>query len=155
MGQNNEISWFNWDSLGSQPDFHRFVKGLIGLIQNLSIFKHDYPLIVTPQIIGEPAITWHGVKLGRPDWSHNSHSLAFTLSYHQYGEQLHVMLNAFYTPLTFELPPLPPGRHWRRVIDTALPAPEDFSQLESAIAIKTSSYRVTERSSVVLMVTSG
>ncbi|MEM1238653.1 MAG: glycogen debranching protein GlgX [Cyanobacteria bacterium P01_H01_bin.26] len=153
--QNNEISWFNWDNLGSQSDFLRFVKGLIALIQNLHSFKHDYPLVVTPQTIAEPAITWHGVKLGQPDWSHDSHSLAFTLSYHEYGEQLHVMLNAFYKPLTFELPPPPPERQWRRLIDTALPTPEDFSQLEGAISVKTAAYSVNERSSVVLMAASG
>ena len=45
---------------------------------------------VLENTIFEPAIAWHGIKLGQPDWSEDSHSLAFTLSYRQYGELLHM-----------------------------------------------------------------
>jgi glycogen operon protein len=37
------------------------------------------------------------------------------------------------------------------VIDTALPAPNDFSDLETAVKIEQNCYLVTARSSVVLM----
>ncbi|MEM9165000.1 MAG: alpha-amylase family glycosyl hydrolase, partial [Cyanobacteria bacterium P01_F01_bin.4] len=149
--QNNEISWFDWDAVTTQSEFLRFVKGLIGLIQSLQIFKHDHPLIVTPQPILEPAITWHGVNLGQPDWGDHSHSLAFTLRYRQYGEWLHIMINTFYEPLTFELPTLSQGHQWRRIVDTALKAPEDFHPLETAPLVKQPVYRLKAYSSVILI----
>ncbi len=149
--QNNELSWFNWDGTTTHSDFLRFVKELITFIQSLELFKHDFPLIVTPQSILEPAISWHGVKLGNPDWSHESHSLAYTLSYQKYYERLHIMLNAFHAPLTFELPPLPDGQSWRRIVDTALDAPEDFCPATGAPKIDANFYQVEPRSSVILM----
>ncbi len=149
--QNNELGWFDWDAIEDREDFLRFVRELIALIQGLHVFKHDHPLMVTAEPVLEPAIAWHGVKLNQPDWGENSHSLAFTLRYRQYDELLHVILNAFWEPLTFDLPSLSPDRHWRRIIDTALAAPDDFCGIDNAIKIEQSFYRVDARSSVILM----
>ena len=150
-GQNNETSWFDWNQLDQQKDFLRFVQQIIHLVQDLHVFNHDEPLIATPQAIVEPAIAWHGVKLGQPDWSDNSHSLAFTLRYGQYRELLHVMFNAYWQPLRFELPRLPLGQHWKRIIDTARPAPEDFCAVETAPNVDRGVYAVGDRAAVVLM----
>ncbi|MEL7053743.1 MAG: glycogen debranching enzyme, partial [Cyanobacteria bacterium J06588_5] len=152
--QDNELSWFDWQGPASQKELLSFVQQLIALIQNLNVFKHDEPLIVTAQPIVEPAITWHGVSLGQPDWGEDSRSLAFTLSYRQYGELLHVIFNAFWEPLTFELPSLDRRHHWQRVVDTALGASQDFCQLERAPRVEQSVYQVAARSSVILMANS-
>jgi glycogen operon protein len=149
--QNTPLSWLDWRWDQSHQAMARFVGDIIGLIQSLHVFKHDHPLLVTPQPVQEPAITWHGVRLGQPDWDESSHSLAFTLRYLQYGEQLHVMLNAYWEPLTFALPDLPPQHHWHRLIDTARPSPEDFCQPDQAPRIATTTYRVCDRSTVVLI----
>ncbi|MEM7065642.1 MAG: glycogen debranching protein GlgX [Cyanobacteria bacterium P01_B01_bin.77] len=149
--QNNELSWFDWDTVTTNRTFLKFVKALIAFIQSLQVFKHDQLLLVTPEPISAPAITWHGVKLGHPDWSDHSHSLAFTLSYRQHDELLHVMLNAFHQPLTFELPPLPEGQYWRRIVDTALGSPADFCPMEAAPKIQSAVYPVQPRASVILM----
>ncbi|ESA33601.1 glycogen debranching enzyme [Leptolyngbya sp. Heron Island J] len=149
--QNNPISWFNWDNVTTQADFLHFVQGLIEFIQNLQVFRHDHHLVATSQAITEPAITWHGTRLGLPDWSYDSHSLAFTLRYGKFNESLHVMLNAFYQPLVFELPSLGGKGHWRRVVDTALESPDDFCCVEKATKVDSSVYKVDERSSVVLI----
>jgi pullulanase/glycogen debranching enzyme len=67
------------------------------------------------------------------------------------GDHLHVMLNAYWEPLTFELPPLPNGQRWHRVVDTALPSPGDFCEPESAPPAQENTCRVEARSAVVLM----
>ena len=149
--QNNETSWFDWNQLDQQKDFLRFVQQIIHLVQDLHVFNHDEPLIATPQAIVEPAIAWHGIKLRQPDWSDNSHSLAFTLRYGKYRELLHVMFNAYWQPLRFELPRLPLGQHWKRIIDTARPAPEDFCAVETAPNVDRGVYAVGDRAAVVLM----
>ena len=61
--------------------------------------------------------------LDRPDWSEHSHSLAFTLRSLRARFLLHAMFNAYWEPLTFELPAAcrrQPHTRWRRCIDTAL-----------------------------------
>jgi glycogen operon protein len=42
------------------------------------------------------------------------------------GLRVYLILNAFWQPLDFELPPTSDGAPWRRWIDTALESPEDI-----------------------------
>ncbi|ASC72467.1 glycogen debranching enzyme [Halomicronema hongdechloris C2206] len=149
--QDNEISWFDWDGLEKHADLLRFTRDLIGLIQRLQIFRITHSLMVTEHWVKQPHIVWHGVNLGQPDWSHDSHSLAFTLRYPAYDEQLHVMLNAFWQPLPFQLPPLRPGDHWHHLVNTAKPPPQDLTLPGQGQAITTPLYEVSCRSAVVVI----
>ena len=149
--QDNELSWFDWDALEQQADMLRFVRGLIDFIQAREIFSHEQ-FLATTEDTEEPHIVWHGVSLGEPDWDYNSHSLAFTLRHTGSAEHLHIILNAYWEPLVFEIPPLPHEESWYRIVDTALPAPEDFCPLEDAPPVADRGcYWVQARSSVVLM----
>jgi glycogen operon protein len=147
--QNNELSWFDWSNLESNLELFRFVKGAIALIQGLEVFQLERPLATTPGT--SPYLIWHGVKLHEPDWSEDSCYLAFTLAYPRFQEYLHVMFNAYWEPLTYELPPLIPGRNWHRIIDTSLATPDDFCNLETAARVKHQVYPVEARTCVVLM----
>jgi glycogen operon protein len=148
--QNNELSWFDWSGLEKNSDYLHFVKGLIDFTQSLEIFQQQRLLEVTYGS-WKAHIVWHGVHLGQPDWGDNSHSLAFTLRCPSHAEHLHVMLNAYWEPLTFEVPPLGDGESWHRIVDTALPTPEDFCDREAAPIIEGDRYRTQAHSSVVLM----
>ena len=55
---------------------HRFVSLLNArrLLRDLTFERRRMSL---NQVIQQANKTWHGVKLGQPDWSHHSHSLAF------------------------------------------------------------------------------
>jgi glycogen operon protein len=90
--------------------------------------------------------------LHQPDWSEHSHSLAFTLRSFASRFLLHGILNAYWEPLTFELPPVPAGsvEQWRRCIDTALPSPDDIEHWESAPAVTQATYELQPRSVVLL-----
>jgi isoamylase len=94
---------------------------------------------------------WHGVNLGEPDWSYNSHALAFTLHYPNAGEQLHIMLNAYWEALTFQLPPLQEHERWHRIVDTAIAPPRDFCYPDDSPVVDGTFYPVSPRSSVVLL----
>jgi isoamylase len=63
-----------------------------------------------------------------------------------------VMLNAYWEPLTFELPPGPPesDQFWRRCVDTALASPDDFRPWENAPFVEQPTYVVQPRSLVGL-----
>jgi glycogen operon protein len=104
------------------------------------------------RLIAEANKTWHGARLGQPDWSDHSRSIAFTVELRQEKLLLHLILNAFWEPLDFELPrPRDGGASaWRRWIDTAQLSPDDIVPWEEAPTVPGLTYRVEARSVVAL-----
>ena len=97
-------------------------------------------------------LVWHGVKLSQPDWSEHSHSIAFTAELRQERLLFHVILNAYWQPLDFELPRLNKAAEnpWRRWIDTALDSPHDILEWAKAEPLHGYNYRTESRSVVML-----
>src|SRR5262249_32896182 len=75
--QDNETSWFDWTLLAQRADVHRFVSRL-NAHRVLRDAEHDRTRVALNDLIQQANVTWHGVELGRPDWSPTSHSIAFT-----------------------------------------------------------------------------
>jgi glycogen operon protein len=147
--QDNELSWFDWSLVEKHQDLHRFVKRLIHLRRDLNVLESGEGLSLN-RLLQQSRLEWHGVKLYQPDWGEDSHSLALTIRGER--ELFHLILNAYWEALEFELPPLPAGNRngWRRVIDTALESPEDCC--ERARPIETgATYRAESRSVVMLV----
>jgi glycogen operon protein len=65
---------------------------------------------------------------------------------------IYLMLNAYWEPLRFELPPVPEAglRPWRRWLDTFLESPDDVCLFSNAPPVAGSSYLVHPRSIVAL-----
>jgi glycogen operon protein len=149
--QDNEISWFDWSLLEKYEDIHNFVKRLISFRLSLDVFRQDHQLSLA-QLLKLARIRWHGVSLNEPDWSMDSHSLAFSIRGRR--EFFHVILNAYWEDLTFFLPPTPTGvkTGWRRVVDTSLDPPDDFCGFKRAPVIQSTKYDVGPRSVVVFAV---
>jgi glycogen operon protein len=65
---------------------------------------------------------------------------------------MHLILNAYWEALDFELPPAGRGGSapWRLWIDTALDSPRDIVPWRSAPAVPARTYRAAARSVVVL-----
>jgi isoamylase len=101
------------------------------------------------QLLAKARLTWHGIALNSPDWSEDSHSIAFTVASLLENFTIHVMLNAYWEPLTFELPR--PGGYWRRWVDTSLMQPEDICAWQQAPFVSQSRYGVGPRSLVFLV----
>jgi isoamylase len=145
--QDNATSWFDWNDPQSHSDVRRFARELIRFHQQSSIFR-DQTFWGNP---GATKITWHGLQLNRPDWSGDSHSVAFELSHEASGEHVDILLNAYWEPLEFELPAMTNGRVWRRLIDTSLDSPLDICASPLAELTEQTSYICHARSSVVLV----
>jgi glycogen operon protein len=147
----SELNWFDWRLLERHGDIHRFVKLLNRFRQERDVVTHGLTLSLN-QVVRQSHIEWHGVHLGRPDWGDHSHSLAFTLRSLHAHFLFHVILNAYWEPLSFDVPPVSatgePG--WRCCIDTALESPDDISPWQTALPVRQSSYVVQPRSVVVL-----
>jgi glycogen operon protein len=148
--QDNEISWFDWGRVEQQGDLFRFVSSLLRFRQGSQLFR-DRRYWFEPE---GTDIIWHGVRLGQPDWGENSHSLAFELlnpTDPTIQEHFYVLLNAYWEPLEFDLPELPEGRRWARLVDTGQPAPCDFSEPAELLPTDTTTYLAKSRSAVVLV----
>jgi isoamylase len=148
--QDNAISWFDWTLVERHADIHRFVKALCGFRQRRDIVAERSTSSLN-QLLARATVEWSGVALHEPDWSEHSHSLAVTLESLRGRFLFHVMFNAYWEALTFELPPAPADRQpWQRCLDTALPSPDDIRSLDEAPAVATSRYVVAPRSVVLL-----
>lgn len=151
--QDNDLSWFHWDEVDKQFDLWCFVRRLIYFVQHLQLFQQSDVLEVIDygKYCDRPHLVWHGTELGEPDWSEDSLILAFSLQDPSAKEYLHVMFNAYWESLDFELPPLAQNQQWYRVIDTTIPLSKTVCDLEAVTLIKTPKYSVQARSCVVLI----
>src|SRR5215469_10056767 len=149
--QDNETSWFDWTLLTKHADIHRFVT-LLNARRVLRDPKPERQRVSLNQLLHGVKLTWHGVKLNHPDWGEHSHSIAFTAELRQEMLLFHVILNAYWQPLDFELPWLDnvPEHSWRRWIDTALESPHDILEWEKAESLHGYKYRADSRSVIIL-----
>lgn len=149
--QNNEISWFDWRRLKSHADIHRFTKELIKArgMHSDTVMEE----LTLSQLLGQARLEWHGVRLGTPDWSHESHSIALTAWSITRRVVFHYLVNAYWEPLNFSLPSPArlPGGTWHRWIDTSLESPEDIAPWDAMPTYADDHYLLPERSLVVLI----
>jgi isoamylase len=148
----NELNWFDWTLVAKHADVHRFVT-LLNERRLLRNVEHEHQRLTLTQLISQASKSWHGVKLGQPDWSRQSHSVALNLEMKAERYQIYLILNAYWEALDFELPkPGKSGRaRWRRWIDTGLQSPLDIVPWRSAAPISGNVYRAHPRSVIVLL----
>ena len=149
--QDDETSWFDWTLVAKHSDVHRFVS-LLNARRLWFGEEPDFKRLTLNQLLQKAKRVWHGVKLGQPDWSHSSHSLACTVEAINENLLFHMILNAYWEPLEFELPPAEHQNKiaWRRWMDTALDSPHDIEEWRAAPFIPSGSYRSAPYSLVVL-----
>ena len=147
--QDDDTSWFDWTLLDKHADVHRFVRLLIArrVLRESSAERERVSLT---ELLHTANQAWHGLKLHKPDWSPHSHSLAFGAEMRRAGFRLHLIMNAYWQPLEFELPAAEPGRPWRRWIDTSLDSPDDIVPWQDAPVCSDTAYSAAARSVVVL-----
>lgn len=150
--QDNELSWFDWTLLERHADIHRFVKMLITQRLERQAGPHKSGRTLA-EMLKRTRVLNHGVRLNQPDWGPDSHSLALTIWVAGDSLVLHVMLNAYWDKLRFELPHSSEQGHgpWRRWIDTALESPEDITSLGEAPLVTGTHCEVEQRSMLVLV----
>jgi glycogen operon protein len=149
--QDNPLSWLDWTLLQQHAELHRFVRGLIRVRNLRESVREDHHLTLA-ELMARVKVQMHGVRLGAPDVSAASHSLAITASSLSGDLLMHFALNAWWQPLEFELPALPDwaSSGWRRIIDTARAAPQDLADFTEAAAVRGATHGVEARSLVVL-----
>jgi isoamylase len=150
--QDNEISWFDWTLLQKHKDVHRFVQKLIAarLQRDLAVTESAWTLSELLRLV---SIEWHGVRLHQPDWGEHSHSIAMTIRSITERLFIHLMMNAYWEPLKFEVPDAPASmpEGWRRWIDTSLTSPDDICDWGKGRGVQDRRYVVQPRCVVALV----
>ena len=148
--QDNSLSWMDWTLKERNADLHRFFRLLI-------TFRHKHAALRRISFVPLPCcprIDWHGVKLGQPDWSWHSRSLAMHLSRQDESgsvDHIYLIANAHWEEHIFELPAIA-NRSWLRFIDTTMESPDDIAGRDgNGFSVLDTRYRVGPRSVVVLV----
>jgi pullulanase/glycogen debranching enzyme len=137
--QDNEIGWLDWSQLRSNKDIFQFFKKMIA-------FRRNHPSLSRSRFWRED-VSWYGVG-PTVDLSHDSHSLAFCLhGASQDDDDIYAMINAYWEELEFNVQE-GTAQEWKRIVDTALPSPDDFS--DDGVPLERTKYLLAPRSIVVL-----
>jgi glycogen operon protein len=139
--QDNAISWTDWQLVERHGGVLRFVQKMVALRHGHPVFRRATFLSGRNNHGGAaPDISWHGLALGKPDWSENARCLAFMLAGDEVAApeekggpnkeekdcDFFIMVNGDKKERTFELSSPPEGLAWFRLIDTGKPSPEDI-----------------------------
>jgi glycogen operon protein len=123
--QDSEFNWLDWSLLGCNSDLFHFFKACITFRRAHPVLRNGYFLRGEDYLKkGYPDLTWHGVRIGKPDWSEQSRTLAFMLrgEYAKGGlyadEHIYVALNMHWRDRFFALPPAPQGKAWHLFANT-------------------------------------
>ncbi|MEP6715111.1 MAG: isoamylase [Terriglobia bacterium] len=139
--QDNEINYLDWDLLGTNRDYLRFVQGMIA-------FRKAHPSIAR-SLFWREDVSWYGARDHIVDLSPGGHTLAYCLRGARLNDDdLYVMVNAGAGDVRFEIQEGEASR-WRLVADTSLPAPHDFVDPDVRTSLTTRDYLMTGRSVAV------
>jgi isoamylase len=151
--QDNETSWFDWDLLQKHQDILRFAQCLIAARMRRTDSPEAHRVSLN-QFLKLAQIELHGVKLLQPDLGPDSHSIALTIRSFSGRFAIHLMVNAYWEALSFELPSEQGlfQNRWRRWIDTARQSPDDiYKSWDEAVLVEEVTYTVQPRSIVALL----
>jgi glycogen operon protein len=118
----------------------RFFKSMIA-------FRKAHPALGRSRFWRED-ISWYGVG-PTVDLSDDSRSLAFCLHGASQGDDdVYAMINSYWEELEFHIQE-GTAQEWKRIVDTALPSPDDFS--DHGLPLEQAKYLVAPRSVVILL----
>lgn len=151
--QNNAISWFDWALVKKNAGLLRFVQHIIQFRKENDSLRRGRFYNGKTNSRGLKDITWHGCKLFSPGWDDPaSKVLACTIASFTDGQpDIHIMFNADYRPLDFEIPQAPNKLKWYRLSDTSQEGPGDFAKPGSEVAVSGTTYDVNPYSTVILI----
>ncbi|MEB3184716.1 MAG: isoamylase, partial [Cyanobacteriota bacterium] len=102
--QDNPLSWFDWSLVEANADLRRFAELLIAYRQRRDVVV-EHTSLPLAELLRRCALEWHGVEPFQPDWGPDSHSLALSYTSSEHRFRMHLMVNAWWQPLHFTLPP--------------------------------------------------
>jgi glycogen operon protein len=141
--QDNETSWVDWTLAEKNPGLLRFTRLMIALRKQHFAQSREHFV---------NRVSWHGTKIGEPDWSGLSRSLAFQVHGWHGQPDVFVIFNTHWEAQKFHLPPHGGQWRWKRLVDTNLASPADIVDEKDAVPLcPADHYIVSPRSAVILI----
>ena len=151
----NAMSWMDWKCVERETELFRFFSKLLA-------FRHAHPVLCGSRFFehrdyvgsGKPDISFHGTRIGQPDWGSVSTCLACLLCGKHATPQdddIYVAINMHWDALTFQVPPASDGKSWKVAINTSMPSPEDIFDLQGGPHVDSAEVIVGGRSILVLI----
>ncbi|MFN3998360.1 glycogen debranching protein [Algoriphagus sp.] len=146
----NRLTWFDWDLVEKNRNLLRFVKMLIARRRSRELGQLENTMSLN-EMLNSGRISYHGVKLNKPDWSDQSSSIAVSVKFMRKSAAIHIMINAKPEMLEFEIPqPQERGKNWRLWVNTYRKSPEDIFDWGNGPQVTESHFQVNAYSIVVL-----
>lgn len=125
-GQDNEISWLNWNNLLKNQELFAYTKELIALRMEHPILHEEKEFRIMDYIsCGYPDLSYHGSMAWRPDMSNYSRHIAMMYcgKYAKAGHMaeddfFYIAMNMHWEKHEFALPKLPKNMQWQMLADT-------------------------------------
>jgi glycogen operon protein len=140
--QDNALSWVDWEFAQKNAGQLRFTQMMIALRKRHFALSRE-------QFVNR--VTWHGTRVGEPDWTGQQRTLAFQLHGWHGQPDLFVLFNAHWEWQKFHLPPHDGRWRWKRLVDTNLPAPDDIVEEKDAVALRPGDHYVAAPRSAVIL----
>jgi glycogen operon protein len=141
--QDNEISWVDWNVADANADLLRFTRLMIML-------RKKHFALTREQFVNR--VSWHGTKIGDPDWTGQTRTLAFQLHGWHGHPGFYVIFNAHWEWQKFVLPPHEGQWRWRRMLDTNLASPHDIVEEMEAVPLRPADHYVAAPRSAVILI---
>lgn len=153
----NKLNWFDWSLYRKNKKFFNFCKNMIE-------FRKSHPVLrratffngINSDEYCSSDISWHGFEIGKPDWSENSHCLAFMLNGNKAvtdadlnDNNIYVAINAHWENQNFHLPTPAKKKYWHLAVDTSTST--GFKTPGKETRVKTSIITVPARSITILI----
>lgn len=142
--QDNELNWFLWDKLSSNPEFYRFYKMMIH-------FRKSHRILKRTTFMKDKDIEWHGLQPLDPNWGHDLKFLAFTLKDASHEADLYAAFNASDANVVVTLPEPKEGSVWKMIVNTGLESPQDIVDEHEALVLNESVIKMIPHSAVMLV----
>ncbi|HBT96705.1 MAG TPA: hypothetical protein DEB25_03230, partial [Desulfobulbaceae bacterium] len=136
--QDNPTSWLDWRFLTRHDGLWRFFRLCLALRKKFAIFSRQdfFPSVV---VGAAPEVEWQSLRAGEENWAGDYRALGVTLRGKTAAGEASFFLaingdREHY--LVFTAPNTSFGRaqrHWRLLIDTAAPSPDDFRETPAAL----------------------
>jgi isoamylase len=157
--QDNDTSWFDWRDTERNKDILNFFKKAIAFTRRCTILqRRKFCLGVDLNADSIPDLSWFGPGLNPPNWlDPELRTLCMLLDGSEEKSEagryyLYVVFNADFRMQAIRIPPAPNETILYRVVDTSLPAGEDFLEAGHEIPLNPADlYLVNPRSTVVLL----
>ncbi|OHD55732.1 MAG: glycogen debranching enzyme GlgX [Spirochaetes bacterium GWF1_51_8] len=153
----NELNWIDWGLKQDNKELFEFTRFMIRFRKKHPALRREH-FFTGLDLAGNelPDISWHGLRPGDPDWSHESRVLAFMLdgATHETGasepdNDIYIAFNSHWDEQLFILPAPVRGKKWHLAIDTF--SRPGFASFGNERVLPTNGIRIKPRSAVILI----